>query len=124
MEMNSHETTLTPHRDGAAIKSLSFARTFSAALAFAALVGAGTPALAATHHRHHRVVRTMNGLHMYAGESLDQHDPVLGAMPMSESRAQALHDCSMKAQPYNFSTWQTTQFSMYGTCMTEHGQMP
>ena len=123
--MISHNTTLTPRRDGAANKNLPLARAFSAALALTALVTAGTPALAATHHHHHHVAaRSLNGLHMYVGESLGQNDPVLGAMPMSESRAQAMHDCNMKAQPYSFSTWQTAQFSVYGTCMTEHGQMP
>lgn len=61
---------------------------------------------------------------MYAGELLDGHDPVLGAMPMNEGRAQTMHDCNMKAQPYSFSTWETTQFAVYGTCMTEHGQTP
>jgi len=80
MEMTSHNTLLTPHRDGAAIKYLSFA------LAFAAVAAAGTPALTATHH-HHRAVQSLNGLHMYAGESFGQSGDVLGAMPMSESRA-------------------------------------
>lgn len=122
--MISHTTTSTPRRDEAAITNLPFARTLSVALAVAALVATGAPALAATHHHHHRAAQSLNGLHMYVGESLGQNDPVLGAMPMSESRAQALHDCSMKAQPYNFSTWQTMQFSVYGTCMTEHGQVP
>jgi hypothetical protein len=115
--MTSHNTMLTPRRDGAAIKHLPFALTL------AALVTAGTPAVAATHHPH-RAMQSLNGLHMYAGESLDQHDAVLGAMPMNESRAAAMHDCNMKAAPYNFSTWETTQFAVYGTCMTEHGQMP
>jgi hypothetical protein len=125
MEMISHNTTLTLRRDGAAITNLPFARTLSAALAVTALVATGTPALATTHHHHHhRAAQSLNGLRMYAGESLDQHDQVLGAMPMSESRAQVMHDCNMKAQPYSFSTWQTTQFSVYGTCMTEHGQIP
>jgi len=119
MEMTSHNTLLTPRRDGAAVKYLP------TALAITALMLAGTaPAAAATQHHYHRVAHSLSGLHMYAGQSLDQNDPVLGAMPMNEARAQALHDCSMKAQPYNFSTWQTMQFSMYGTCMTEHGQMP
>jgi hypothetical protein len=118
MEMTSHNTTLSPRRDGAAIKYLPI--TF----ALAAFAITGTPALAATHHHHHRAAQSLGGLHMYAGESLNQHDPVLGAMPMNDARAQALHDCSMKAQPYNFSTWQTMQFSVYGTCMTEHGQTP
>jgi hypothetical protein len=126
MEMTSHNTLLTPRRDGAAVKYVP------AALALAALTLAGTvPAAAATHHHHyhraaqsHRAGQSFAGLHMYAGESLDGHDPVLGAMPMNESRAQAMHDCNMKAQPYSFSTWETMQFSIYGTCMTEHGQTP
>jgi hypothetical protein len=121
MEMTSHNTTLTPRRDGAAIKYLPIA------LAFAGLVAVGSaPAFAATvhHHHHHVAARSLNGLHMYAGESLNRNDQVLGNMPMSESRAQAMHDCNMQAQPYNFSTWQTAQFSVYGTCMTEHGQTP
>jgi hypothetical protein len=126
MEMISHNTMLTPRRDEAAIKNLPLARTFSAALALTALVTASTPALATTrhHHHHHVAARSLNGLNMYAGESLGQSDPVLGAMPMSEGRAQAMHDCNMKAQPYSFSTWQTMQFSVYNTCMTEHGQTP
>ena len=78
---------------------------------------------AATHH-HHRAVQSLNGLHMYAGESFGQSGDVLGVTPMSESRAAAIHECSMKATPYNFSTWQTERFSVYGTCMTEHDQMP
>jgi hypothetical protein len=118
MEMTSHTTLLTPRRDGAAIKYLPIT------LALAALAIAGAPASAAVHHHHRHVAQSLAGLHMYAGQSLDQHDPVLGAMPMNDARAQALHDCSMKAQPYNFSTWQTMQFSVYGTCMTEHGQTP
>jgi hypothetical protein len=115
---------LTPRSNEAAIKHLSAAKYLPAALAFAALVTVGgAPANAATQH-HHRAARSLSGLHMYAGQALDQHDQVLGEMPMSESRAQAMHDCNMKAQPYNFSTWQTAQFAVYGTCMTEHGQMP
>ncbi len=116
--MTSYTTILTPRRDGAAIKYLPLALTL------AALVTAGSvPALATTHH-HHRTARSLRGLHMYAGEPLGQSGDVLGAMPMTESRAAALRDCSMKAAPYNFSTWETTQFAVYGTCMTEHGQMP
>lgn len=117
--MTSHNTTLTPRQDGVAVKYLP------AALALAALVIAGAaPASAATQHHRHRAARSLNGLHMYAGQRLDQHDPVLGEMPMNESRAQAMHDCNMKAQPYSFSTWQTAQFAVYGACMTEHGQTP
>lgn len=119
MHKISHNTTLTPRRNQAAIKYLPVA------MALAALVTVGgAPAIAATQHHHHRAARSLNGLHMYAGQALDQHDQVLGEMPMSESRAQAMHDCNMKAQPYNFSTWETTQFAVYGNCMTEHGQMP
>jgi hypothetical protein len=121
MEMTSHNTTLTPRRDGAAIKYLPIA------LAFAGLVTVGSvPAFAAstTHHHHRHVVaaRSYNGLRMYAGESLGGETS--GGNQMTESRAQAMHDCNMKAQPMSFSTWQTAQFATYGTCMTEHGQMP
>lgn len=119
--MISHNTSLTPRQDGVAIKNLP--RALTAALALAALAAAATPTLAATHHHRHHV-QSLNGLHMYAGKSLAQHDQVLGATPMSEERAQALHDCSVKAAPYNFSTWQTTQFAMFGSCMVEHGQQP
>jgi hypothetical protein len=120
MEMTSHNTTLTPHRDGAAIKYLPVA------LAVAALTIAGTAsAFAATHHHHHaRAVQSLNGLHMYAGEALDQHDQVLGETPMTEGRAAAIHDCSNKAAPFSFSAWQTEQFSVYSSCMTDHGQQP
>jgi hypothetical protein len=119
MEMTSHNTTLTPRRNGAAIKYLPVA------LALTALVTVGgAPAIAATQHHHQRAAQSPHGLYMYAGRPLDQHDPVLGEMPMNESRAQAMHDCNMKAQPYSFSTWQTAQFAVYGACMTEHGQTP
>jgi hypothetical protein len=120
MEMTSHNTTLTPRRDGAAIKYLPIA------LAVAALTMAGTAsAFAAAHHHHHaRVVQSLNGLHMYAGESLDQHDQVLGDTPTTESRAAAIHDCNNKAAAFSFSSWQTEQFSVYSSCMTDHGQTP
>ncbi len=125
MHKISHNTSLTPRRNEAAIKSLPLLRTLSATLALAAFTLAGTQAHAAPRHHHHHVAApALNGLHMYASEALDQPDQVLGEMPMSESRAQAMHDCNMKAQPYNFSTWQTMQFSIYGTCMAEHGQQP
>jgi hypothetical protein len=120
MHKTSHNTTLTPRR----IKCLFAAKYLPAAMTLAALATVGAaPAIAATQHHHH-AARSLHGLHMYAGQALDQRDPVLGEMPMNESRAQAMHDCNMKAQPYSFSTWQTTQFAVYGNCMTEHGQTP
>ena len=115
--MTSHNKT---DRAGIAVKYVPIA------LAFAALTAGMTPAVAATtHHHRQNMVQATRGLHMYAGESLDHGGgPVLGAMPMDESRAAAIHDCNLRAAPYNFSTWQTMQFSVYGTCMTEHGQQP
>jgi hypothetical protein len=96
-------------------------RHIPVALALATLATvATTPAVAAASHHH--TARSLNGLYMYGGEALDQHDPVQGAMPMNEGRATAMHDCNMKAAPYSFSTWETTQFAVYGTCMAEHGQ--
>jgi len=125
MHKTSHNTTSTQRRNEAAIKDLTAAKYLAAALALAALVTVGgAPAAAATQHHHHRAAQSLSGLHMYAGQPLDRHDQVLGEMPMNESRAQAMHDCNMKAQPYSFSTWQTAQFAVYGSCMTEHGQTP
>ncbi|MGC1777706.1 MAG: hypothetical protein WBB34_07140 [Xanthobacteraceae bacterium] len=40
------------------------------------------------------------------------------------ARDQAIHDCSTQASKWVFSTWQTKQFAVYGTCMAEHGQEP
>ncbi|MFZ1921291.1 MAG: hypothetical protein WBD53_11180 [Xanthobacteraceae bacterium] len=40
------------------------------------------------------------------------------------ARDQAIHDCSTQASQWSFSTWQTKQFAVYGTCMAEHGQVP
>jgi hypothetical protein len=48
------------------------------------------------------------------------------AMPppiqMTPARAAAIHECSVKAAKYSYTTWQTTQFATYGTCMADHGQ--
>jgi hypothetical protein len=47
----------------------------------------------------------------------------VGAASASEvARDVAIHDCSVMASKYSFSTWQTTQFAVYGTCMAEHDQ--
>lgn len=99
-------------------------KNIAIASAFAALALSVAPALAAVHHHHHRAVQSLNGLHMYAGESLDGADPVLGTSSMTETRAQAVHACSGQSSPYSNSSWQTAQFAVYSDCMTAHGQMP
>jgi hypothetical protein len=110
--MTPQNMTSTPNRPG-----------FAVALTLAALTIAGTaPALAATHH--HRAVQSTRGLQMYAGESFDRGDDMMGDAHIDEARAAALHTCSVEASKYNFSTWQTTQFATFGTCMVEHGQQP
>jgi hypothetical protein len=38
------------------------------------------------------------------------------------SRSAALRECNKEAEKYSFSTWQTAQFAVYGSCMANHGQ--
>jgi hypothetical protein len=46
----------------------------------------------------------------------------LSAQTLSAGRAVAIEACNHEAEKYSFHTWQTMQFAVYGTCMTEHGQ--
>jgi hypothetical protein len=52
------------------------------------------------------------------------NDVDTGGVPISAQRAAAVHDCSVRASKFNFSTFETTQLAVYGECMTEHGQIP
>ena len=47
-----------------------------------------------------------------------------GSAPISAKRATALHECSVAASKYNFSTWQESQIEVYGECMANHGELP
>ncbi|MFZ0423952.1 MAG: hypothetical protein WAL80_13835 [Xanthobacteraceae bacterium] len=38
-------------------------------------------------------------------------------------RDAAIHDCSVEASKWSFSTWQSTQIITYGDCMAAHGQI-
>jgi hypothetical protein len=40
----------------------------------------------------------------------------------SPQRSTAIYSCSAEAAKYAFHVWQTAQFAVYGTCMTQHGQ--
>ncbi|MGB7037255.1 MAG: hypothetical protein WBD71_17215 [Xanthobacteraceae bacterium] len=48
----------------------------------------------------------------------------IGPNDSAVARDQAIHDCSTQASKWSFSTWQTKQFAVYGTCMADHGQVP
>jgi hypothetical protein len=52
------------------------------------------------------------------------NDVDTGSVPISAKRASAVHDCSVAASKYNFSTWQTEQFASYDDCMANHGEVP
>jgi hypothetical protein len=41
---------------------------------------------------------------------------------LTAARAAAIHDCNVASAKYQFHVWQTEQFAVYGTCMTERGQ--
>ena len=99
------------------------------ALALAAAVLGATPAFATDstttttkHHHHHRAAQSTQQLHMEVRDEGDQDR--LTPPKMDAAREAAIRECSQAAAKYNFSTWQTTQFATYGTCMTQHGQMP
>ncbi len=63
-------------------------------------------------------------LYMYAPSGLEQTQPAAPATPTGETaREAALHDCSVKASKWSFSTWQTTQLAVYRDCMTAHDQV-
>jgi hypothetical protein len=79
-----------------------------------------TPAFAAM--RHHQLahspaqqLQASPPIFMYAPDPPGISDP---------ARDSALHECSVLAGKFSNSSWQTTQFAQYGTCMTEHGQQP
>jgi hypothetical protein len=95
-----------------------------AALGLAALtVVSAAPAFATVHH-HHYYQTAVSGrpLHMYAGEAFA--DDVPSGTPIDMKRAAAVHDCSVAAAKFSNSSWQTAQFAAFGTCMTDHGQIP
>jgi hypothetical protein len=52
------------------------------------------------------------------------NDVDTGGVPISAKRAAAVHDCSVRASKFNFSTFETTQLAVYGECMTEHNEIP
>jgi hypothetical protein len=52
------------------------------------------------------------------------NDVDTGGVPISAKRAAAVHECSVAASKYNFSTWQATQIEFYDECMGNHGEVP
>jgi hypothetical protein len=78
------------------------------AIALAGLIA--TPAFAATSH--HQTAPSTRQLYLYA-----PNGPDLG-------RAAAMQECNAAAAKWSNGAWQSTQLATYGTCMTEHGQMP
>jgi hypothetical protein len=95
-----------------------------AALALAALTAASAAPASATVHHHRTYQTAVSGrpLHMYAGEAFA--DDVPSGTPIDMKRAAAVHDCSVAAAKFSNSSWQTAQFAAFGTCMTDHGQIP
>lgn len=91
------------------------------AVGLTALTGAA-PALATTHHHYHRAAMPSRPLQMYAGQVFN--DDVPSGAPIDMKRAAAVHECSEAAAKFSNSAWQTAQFAAFGTCMTEHGQIP
>ena len=68
---------------------------------------------------HHRSAQAARQLYLYAPDGVSQSQ---SSEQQTSPRDAAIHECSVKASKYSFSTWQTTQFAVYGTCMNDHGQ--
>jgi hypothetical protein len=109
--MKAFPTTSVPNRTDSTGK-----KYLHIALALAALVAAGAaPAFAQNSQR---------PLHMYAGQAFGPTNDVPDGEQIDAKRAAAVHDCSVAAAKFSNSAWQTAQFAAFGTCMTEHGQIP
>jgi hypothetical protein len=90
-------------------------RYLPVALTIAAIV-CSTPAFAK--HRHSAAQSSRLG-YAYAADPVA---PLTSRDQLSAGRAAAIEACNHEAEKYSFHTWQTMQFAVYGTCMTEHGQ--
>jgi hypothetical protein len=111
--MTTLQAISEPFRSRLTITKIHLPLALAAAFA---TIGAA-PALAKYHHRyHHRVVHHRT-LRLQATD-----DP--GEFHSTPERDAALRTCNAQAQKYSESAWETTKFAVYGTCMTEHGQMP
>jgi hypothetical protein len=111
--MTALQTRSGPIRDRLA----QFKKYLPLALAVAAFATVGAaPALARHHHYHHPIHRILNSYYQ------PSNDP--GEVHSSPERDAALRECNTQAQKYSNSAWETTQFAVYGTCMSEHGQIP
>jgi hypothetical protein len=120
-QMRLHDTTSTANQEEVATAPV-VARYLSIAFTFIALTTTATaPALATTRH-HHRTVHATRQSHAIV-DTVDPEQDFSGPQVGAE-RAAALRACSVGSEKYSNSTWQTTQFAAYGTCMTEHGQLP
>jgi hypothetical protein len=81
--------------------------------------GAARAAHALTGTVHHRSAHASRQLYLYAPDGVSQSQ---SSEKQISPREAAIHECSVKASKYSFSTWQTTQFAVYGTCMYDRGQ--
>lgn len=45
-------------------------------------------------------------------------------LQMTEARAAAIHDCSVAAAKYSYTSYQSTQIIIYDKCMFGRGQVP
>lgn len=119
--MTLHDTMSTAHQEDIGTAPV-VARYLSVAFTFIALTTtATTPVLATTPH-HHRTVHAARQVHTVV-DAVDPEEDFSGPQ-IGAARAAAIQACSVTSEKYSNSTWQTTQFAAYGTCMTEHGQLP
>ncbi len=120
-------TTMTSKTAGMALALLLSAT--SATLAAGLTNSTDTAPPPSTQRTTHRAMRPSHRtdtrrLYLYAPSGVEQAEPGQAVAPGGESaRDAAIHDCSVKANKWSNSGWETTQLAVYGTCMAEHGQV-
>jgi len=68
------------------------------------------------------LVTVAGGTAFAQGSDVRGFDRPDGSVVQSPARDAAIHDCSVKSAQYSSRDWQTTQFAVYGECMTDHNQ--
>jgi len=94
-------------------------RNLSLALALGtfAIVASAAPAVAKDRHATSHASRlgyAYAPLGSGSSSSLEVHQ--------NASRSAAIRECNKEAEKYHMISWQSTQITVYGECMTNHGQ--
>ena len=82
-------------------------------------IASATPAVAVAKERHATAHTSRLG-YAYAPAGVAKSSSLV--VHQSASRSAAIRACSKEAEKYHMISWQSTQITVYGECMTDHGQ--